>query len=626
MKERNKTKYSIDDLIEQIEELKSSRRLLTHQILTLMEVGRKVTTSENLSRQLSYIAKGIVNARLFRRALISIFGRNWERIKVGYAGFSPEEKKLLRKTEPIKQSEWEQICSEKYRLSESYYIPHNNELARKIKGVPALDRNLFASSDSDIMHPEDYLFVPLMSRDNKVIGIISVDEPFDGKKPTKQSGNLRLLELFARWASALIERNIMLNDIRQKEAYLNNIIQSSADVIVSTDENGKIRIFNPEAERVLGYKAEEIIGESVLKLYADKRDAIDVMRKMRSGGGSIKRVPVSVISKDGRYIPLSLSASILYDERGREIGTMGVSHDLTLEKELERKKQEIANHEAISKTVKMLSNCITTQLIPQISLLKMLSTKIEGISKHKQISRLINRILARSCQIAKITKTLESPPAFSKKDEYWDKIKELAIPVPDRIECEYKVPSNLRGVKVLVAEDGDIVRNGIAEFLRDFGMIVDVAEDGEIAIQKIKEKHSKKEMFDIIITDLNMPNKTGMDVFAFAMNINKNIPVILMPQFIDAYEFVLRHACKHFNTIIKLSRHDEGLFCEFCRKIIELGYEEFSRLYDDKLDELGRKLSAVKHDDKILFKEKPYNMIKLLEMIEQNFSPQDDSR
>lgn len=521
-------------------------RLRTRQLFILMTTSERISQTDNLHKQLEAIAQAIVDARLFKRALISMFGRNWRRIDMGYAGFSPKDRKALRENTPLPAEMWHEILSERFQISESYFIPHTHPLNAKIGGIPSPSK----VEEFSGWHPNDFLFVPLRSHTGRIVGMISVDDPFDGKKPTSRSETLRLLELFAHRAASLIERSQLLKKLRHQEGYLKKLISSSADIIVTTDQQGKIKIFNPAAEAVFGYRQSEVRGRSVLKLYKDAKSARKIMRLLRENKGTIRNVEVDVVSKGGDVIPLSLSASILYDEKGDEIGTVGVSRDLRPIKELQQKLLDAERRATIQKTCLAMSHHIRNQLMAQVALLSHLQQDIEDklpdSDVKKEISQGLVKALERAFQISHITNTLENPPEHLKEEKYIGRLDMLSLPTPMVEQPMELLPKKLPKLKILVADDEPIIRDGFAEFLRHFRMTVDTAADGREAIKMLREND-----YDIIITDIKMPYATGFDVFKAAKEKEPNSKIILM----TAFGYDPEH------TIVKAAREGlEGVF------------------------------------------------------------------
>jgi PAS domain S-box-containing protein len=111
--------------------------------------------------------------------------------------------------------------------------------------------------------------------------------------------------------------------------YLETLIESSPDSIISTDQEGKIVYFSKGASEVLGYEPEEIQGKHVSEVYPSLEDAKKIGRAMRKNNGKIRNYNVSLKRKDGSLVEVLLSASTLFDEEGKSAGTVGISKDLS---------------------------------------------------------------------------------------------------------------------------------------------------------------------------------------------------------------------------------------------------------------------------------------------------------
>jgi CheY-like chemotaxis protein len=84
----------------------------------------------------------------------------------------------------------------------------------------------------------------------------------------------------------------------------------------------------------------------------------------------------------------------------------------------------------------------------------------------------------------------------------------------------------LRDARILVADDEPNIRTTISDVLRKFGVRVTVATCGCEAADLVE-----REEFDLVISDIKMPDKTGYEVFAAARHRSQSVPVILMTGF-----------------------------------------------------------------------------------------------
>ncbi len=139
------------------------------------------------------------------------------------------------------------------------------------------------------------------------------------------------------------ERLTIEHDLKEKYGFLTSLLESSVDCIVATDRKGIIIFFNKAAEKVLGYRADEVIGSYHISRLYSLAMAKDIMHKLRSndygGRGKLDQFRFSMYGKDGVEIPVSLSASIVYKD-AQEIATLGIFTDLREKLKMEKELQE----------------------------------------------------------------------------------------------------------------------------------------------------------------------------------------------------------------------------------------------------------------------------------------------
>jgi PAS domain S-box-containing protein len=114
------------------------------------------------------------------------------------------------------------------------------------------------------------------------------------------------------------------------------IVESSEDAIASKDLNGIITSWNKSAERLFGWTAEEIIGQSVTLIIPKElhEDEPKILAKIRAGE-RIEHFQTVRVHKSGRLIDVSLTVSPIRDENGRIVGAAKIVRDITRQKKLE---------------------------------------------------------------------------------------------------------------------------------------------------------------------------------------------------------------------------------------------------------------------------------------------------
>lgn len=134
-------------------------------------------------------------------------------------------------------------------------------------------------------------------------------------------------------ASARLLWELVYNLNATKE-YLENILEYSADIIITTSKDSKIVSFNRGAERILGYTREEVTGKSVEILWRDPEERKKLFGQLDSDG-FVANFETELISKDKRTIHIMLTLSYLRNQEGEIIGTVGVSKDISEKKRME---------------------------------------------------------------------------------------------------------------------------------------------------------------------------------------------------------------------------------------------------------------------------------------------------
>lgn len=116
--------------------------------------------------------------------------------------------------------------------------------------------------------------------------------------------------------------------------YLAAIVESSEDAIISKDLNGDITSWNPAAERMFGYPAQEAIGRPISIIASGGRadESAAILEKVRRGV-KLERYETQRRRKDGSVIEVAVTASPIFDEDRNVIGVSVIDRDITAQKQ-----------------------------------------------------------------------------------------------------------------------------------------------------------------------------------------------------------------------------------------------------------------------------------------------------
>ncbi len=117
---------------------------------------------------------------------------------------------------------------------------------------------------------------------------------------------------------------------RDSAAQLAAIVQSSHDAIIGKDLNGTITSWNPGAQRLYGYRPEEVIGRhGSLLPTADSRAAEATLLAHITAGEHVEMVRTRRSHKNGSVLHVSLSLSPIVDDNGTIVGISSASRDIS---------------------------------------------------------------------------------------------------------------------------------------------------------------------------------------------------------------------------------------------------------------------------------------------------------
>jgi PAS domain S-box-containing protein len=141
-------------------------------------------------------------------------------------------------------------------------------------------------------------------------------------------------------------------ELRRTTEFLEGLINQSVDAIIAADMNGGILLFNPAAERILGYSAKDVLGRPMIEQFYPPGVARQIMRKLRSdefgGQGRLEQTRAVIVAEDGAEVPISMTAGMIFED-GEARATFGIFTDMRrlveVENDLARTRLELMERE-----------------------------------------------------------------------------------------------------------------------------------------------------------------------------------------------------------------------------------------------------------------------------------------
>jgi PAS domain S-box-containing protein len=149
-------------------------------------------------------------------------------------------------------------------------------------------------------------------------------------------------------------------EVEEARAKLSAIVESSEDAIISKNLDGIITSWNASAERLFGYRASEMIGQSIDRIIPPNAhaQAAEILKRLRRGE-HLEHYETVRIAKDGRHIAVSLTISPIFDAAGTIIGAAKIVRDITARKQNEAERDKlIRDLQNALASVKLLSGLL----------------------------------------------------------------------------------------------------------------------------------------------------------------------------------------------------------------------------------------------------------------------------
>ncbi len=133
--------------------------------------------------------------------------------------------------------------------------------------------------------------------------------------------------------------------------FFNVILDSVADGVFTINEKGEITFFNRAAEEITGFAREEALGHNCFDIFrANICQTNCALKETIKTGREIINLPINIINKDGKELPVSVSTAVLRDERGSIIGGVETFRDLSAIEELRKElRQQYTFQDIVSK-------------------------------------------------------------------------------------------------------------------------------------------------------------------------------------------------------------------------------------------------------------------------------------
>lgn len=328
--------------------------------------------------------------------------------------------------------------------------------------------------------------------------------------------------------------------------YFQKLVESCPDIIISVDRHGTITFYNDGARQNLGFSSDEVLGKNVLEIYPNLEEARKVMATMRAsdgeGRGRVRNFETRFKTKRGEPIPVTISASIIYDDQGQEIGSIGFAKDI---REIRRRDRLVT----LAEIAIGLSHEINNSLEVLVNQTELMKKYVERVATDEDYIVESDRIDSVASQVRKIQDITARMAKMAEEGEYGTteyrdgkmmtdlhvdaaaSQKPCARPAPDA-----RYP--LSGLSVLVVDDDASICQSLKQLLESERCCIETAASGVYAMEWLGRRR-----FDVVLSDVVMPDMDGYELYKTVKKNTPELPVVLMTAFNYDKDHIIKRSC-----------------------------------------------------------------------------------
>ncbi|MBI2833986.1 MAG: PAS domain-containing protein [Acidobacteria bacterium] len=180
----------------------------------------------------------------------------------------------------------------------------------------------------------------------KIQRVFETGKPLDGEQMTYRAPGIPTRIYYytvvpIKRDDGMVENALLLmDDITEKvnliektrwiEGHLASVVENANDLVISTDSEGRVITWNPAAEHVSGYRAEEVGGRQLADLCdPGQRQEMTAIIQQLVTGHEVKSLELNLLASSGKSVPVAWSCSPMRDDSGHVSGVVAVGRDLS---------------------------------------------------------------------------------------------------------------------------------------------------------------------------------------------------------------------------------------------------------------------------------------------------------
>lgn len=231
---------------------------------------------------------------------------------------------------------WEPLLDPRFDIEGAYFVPAG-AFDWTIHTEPSFVPELRPLDHHDAWRPDDALFVPLRHSDGHLLGVLSLDEPADGMRPS--AGDLAVLSGLAAHLAQAVESAAaheasqrLLAQLRDAELRYRALVEQLPGIVYQAPlrAGARWRCVAPQIQRILGFSQEEWLADGsswLARIHQDDRDDVVARLEHTRLTGEPLSCEYRMVTRDGRTIRIRHSAVVVHESD--EPLLHGILYDVT---------------------------------------------------------------------------------------------------------------------------------------------------------------------------------------------------------------------------------------------------------------------------------------------------------
>jgi len=234
------------------------------------------------------------------------------------------------------------------------------------------------------------LSMPIRNQEGTIVGVTQVMNKHAGVFTPDDE---RLLSAFSAQAGVAIEKATLFENVREMKAYLESVLESLSNGVMTVDGEGRLATMNGPAAQILGVRADEVVGRAAADLLAAVHPDLPAqIAGVNASGRALLLYDVDGRGAGGRALSTNVNAVPLLDATGSRRGVVVVIDDITTEKRVKSSLSRYMSKDVVEKLLADEANPALGGIRQPVTILfsdiRSYTTLTENIGAHEIVEML----------------------------------------------------------------------------------------------------------------------------------------------------------------------------------------------------------------------------------------------